>query len=582
MKKQLLFTLAMASGMVAFAGNPVVTQEAPEAVSQSEQVSLRETMLKTYDRANELSTKVDAPTITFAEGTDSMTAMYQLPGGAFYVGGMQEHWGTNLANPYLLIPNEVPLFWDSKCYKATDGAKWYTSEWTYEKQTINGTSVSLDDVTSDKDDLTTDPFYSLSTSSGPYYPPTPVFTINKAGDKGVLPSSYTACAAGMYTRNGRPTFSFGGDYGVQQMMLTDLYPKLSVGGFSNLKTAGANEYGMVYFTSIALGQTYFSDSDAKLTRIGFYLPAPSKTFGLSGISFRLVVDAFGAEKMSFDVYEAEPISGKVTYQIGKRIGGGYLNGSEIKPDAVSYVDVVIPVMDGEEESFVNIDKGVIVLVGGFVNDANTSVSWPMYVAPSTSPLAGMHLNAVAEFSEPLSYVRYITPGTTTNGVQIRGMQWCVQYLGQYSSLGADPDESFEMTVGAEGGEKEFVFEPYEDISTDGKFTGEGANDWVLFEVGDVDLIDYTQTVTVMVDPLPEGVSGRETTVYVEICGAKQAIKIKQGDVSAIDEVGSDAEVVATQYYDLQGRALKAAPEAGLYLKKEVRADGNVQTVKVAE
>ena len=595
MKKQLLFSFAIVSGMVAFAASPAGNNDVPAAVaSSSAQTNVRDIMLKSHNvEVSATETAAQAPAINFVEGeaTDSMTACYQIPGGAFYVGGMQEHFSVNMRDAYLLIPNEVPLFWDSKCYKATDNAKWYTSEWTYEKQTLSGNQISWAEATSDKDDLTTEPYYAFAANNAIHYAPAPTFTINKAGDKGVRPSSFTATNGGLFALNGRPRFNFGGNYGIQNMMLTQLNPDYGVGSFNNLSAAGAMEYGMVYFSNIALGAKYFGDSDATIDRFGAYLAAPAKTFGLSAIAVRLVIDAFAAERMTFDIYEAEPIAGKVTYQLGERIGGGYLDGSEIKADAQNYVDLILPVMEGEDglesESFVNIDKSVVILIGGFKNDENTQVSMPMYVAPSSSPLAGMNKNVVAEFSEPLNYVRYITPGSSNNaGVKFVGATWAMQYIGQYATLlnGDEPEGYFDMDVPAEGGSKTFTFNGYYgNIAESGKFTGEGANDWVLFDVAEMNEETYAQDVTVEVDPLPEGVEGRKTTVYVEICGAKQAINITQGTVSGIDEVGADSsEVVATEYYDMQGRALKAAPEAGLYLKKEVRASGNVSTVKVAK
>lgn len=593
MKKQLLFSLAMVSGMVAFAASPVDKNEVPAAVaSQRVKVSLSDVMLKSYTPQTS-ATEVAASVINYAEGeaTDSMTACYQIPGGAFYVGGMQDHFSVNLRDPYLLIPNKVPLYWNSVCYKATENAKWYTSEWTYEKQVLEGNQIKWDMSTVDTDKLTTDPYYAFTVEGSNHFAPAPTFTINKAGDKGVRPSSFQASEAGLFAYNGRPRFNFGGDYGVQDMMLTQLNPAYSVGSFNGLTSAGAMEYGMVYFSIMPLGATYFSDSEATIDRFGAYLPAPAKTFGISAIAVRLVIDAFAAERMTFDIYEAEPISGKVTYQIGERLGGGYLDGSEIKADAQNYVDLILPVMEGEDglesESFVNVDKGIVILIGGFKNDENTQVFMPIYVAPSSSPLFYMNKNVVAEFSEPLSYVRYITPGSTNNaGVKFTGATWAMQYIGQYATLlnGDEPEGYFDMDVPAEGGGKTFTFNAYfANIAENGKFTGEGANDWVLFDVAELDENTYNQDVTVEVDPLPDGVEGRQTTVYVEICGAKQAINITQGTVSGIDEVGADnSEVVATQYFDMQGRTLNAAPESGLYLKKEVRASGNVSTVKVAK
>lgn len=53
------------------------------------------------------------------------------------------------------------------------------------------------------------------------------------------------------------------------------------------------------------------------------------------------------------------------------------------------------------------------------------------------------------------------------------------------------------------------------------------------------------------------------------------------DPAGIQGVGADedSEVVSSQYFDLQGRQLKAAPESGLYLRRDIRANGTSATVK---
>lgn len=43
-----------------------------------------------------------------------------------------------------------------------------------------------------------------------------------------------------------------------------------------------------------------------------------------------------------------------------------------------------------------------------------------------------------------------------------------------------------------------------------------------------------------------------------------------------------AEVIAREYFDLQGRKLNAAPEAGLYIERAVKADGSATTTKLAK
>ncbi len=52
--------------------------------------------------------------------------------------------------------------------------------------------------------------------------------------------------------------------------------------------------------------------------------------------------------------------------------------------------------------------------------------------------------------------------------------------------------------------------------------------------------------------------------------------------SALNEVGSGAQVVATRYYDLTGRELPAAPSTGIYLQRATYSDGTTATLKVVK
>ncbi len=72
--------------------------------------------------------------------------------------------------------------------------------------------------------------------------------------------------------------------------------------------------------------------------------------------------------------------------------------------------------------------------------------------------------------------------------------------------------------------------------------------------------------------------------------AKTISAVGSADANAIsDYVGvktvataSDAEVVATQYYNFQGIRLNGAPEKGIYIVRNLKADGTVETLKVAK
>lgn len=603
MKKQLLLIVALGLGASAFAATPLQSENTPEAAMQSAAVkSIKfDGKIEAMPTVSMRSAEAGLDAVQYAPSTDSLTAWFNMPAGCFYLGSLQGYWLNTLADNKIFIPTERELTWKGLMYKYDSAAAFKAVEWAYEEQVKNGDSYQINDKTANTGNLVTPPYYSLRTSSGAYFPKAPTLTLNKDGE-GSLPSSFNpAPVGGMFASLGTPRFNFGSTVGVRTMGLCEIDLQRVVNGnwSSKLTSASEDSVALVAFTNVKPGENYYTD--AYMTRFGAYLPKPAKTFGLDSIVITGGFDSFKDAGITVDVYEAEPVAGKITYTIGKRIGGGFLPASEVRVDPGYIYPITIPMTEGEgenmEKSFVNIDTDVIILVGGFSTKTGSTMSLYNFAAPYTksgnstavpsSPLTGLH-NCVIEIADETGVidVRYVSPGSTNaSGISFRGIGWFMQYYGGYTTLGVEnePAEYFEMDVPAEGGEKEFVFDPYYDIATNGKFTGEGANEWVMFEVGDVDFVDYTQPVTVQVEPLPEGVEGRETTVYVEISGAKQAIHITQGTVSGIDEVGADSsEVVATEYYDMQGRALKAAPEAGLYLKKEVRASGNVSTVKVAK
>ncbi|MCM1021674.1 MAG: hypothetical protein NC343_05085 [Muribaculum sp.] len=604
MKKQLLLTVALGVVASAFAANPAVSNNEVETANASSTELLKSIKytgkleaMKTVSAAQDAAA---LQAIQNAPSTDSLTARYAVPAGVWYLGCLQGYWLNTLSSNRFLIPNEVELTWKGTGYYASVSAgSWKSCIWNYEEQSIAADgSVSINAKTYTKGTLTTPPYYNLYTSSGAYCSPAPILNLNPDGE-GSLPSTYQAVPGGMIASYGTPRFNFGSSIGVRNMALCQFDLGLVVSGnwSSNLTSTSNDEIALVSFTNVKPGENYYTD--AYMTRYGAYIEVSEKTFGIDSIVITGGFDSFKNEGITVDVYEAEPVSGKTTYTLGKHIGHGFLPADEVRVDPGYIYPITIPMVDEMgEPSFVNITKNSIILIGGYSTKDGSVQSLYNLSAPyskdtavsRTSPLASMYHNCVIEIADnetdEIIDVRYVQPGNTnSNGIPFRGIGWFLQYYGGYATLvaGDEPEDYFTMDVPAEGGEKEFVFNPTYDIATAGKVTGEGANDWVIVEVADQDFVDYTQTVTLTVEALPEGVDSRETTIYVEICGAQQAIKVTQGSPSGINDIAADkSDVVATKYFDLQGRQLNAVPETGLYLKEETTANGNVNTVKVAK
>lgn len=57
-------------------------------------------------------------------------------------------------------------------------------------------------------------------------------------------------------------------------------------------------------------------------------------------------------------------------------------------------------------------------------------------------------------------------------------------------------------------------------------------------------------------------------------------KFTIGGVSGISNIATSAEILSTEYYDLQGRQLNSQPEKGVFIKKNIMTDGSTKVGKV--
>lgn len=82
--------------------------------------------------------------------------------------------------------------------------------------------------------------------------------------------------------------------------------------------------------------------------------------------------------------------------------------------------------------------------------------------------------------------------------------------------------------------------------------------------------------------LADGAQPSGCEIEVEYKGIKNIYKVNP-DLSGIEGVvESGAETVSSEYYDLQGRKLYGEPANGLFIRKDIKADGSVKAVKIAK
>lgn len=361
---------------------------------------------------------------------------------------------------------------------------------------------------------------------------------------------------------------------------------LSNGHLVAMEKADATHYtaGM-----LQLNQGYFYDGE-KLKAIGFEIPATGAPYGLTSLCFQASVKNYRSDSLKFDIYEK--IATADTVMMGKRLGGGYLLKSEIPKGITDYeeVSMQIPLRDEKgETTWLNVKDAVLVMVSGFnLTNNRDDIRWKQVMAIESSKLrqnavgwvytqfkdGSMNLYPMASdyFNKQNDKVYYaLGPLFGVNGVY--------GFLKEYRQS----DDYFQWKDAPKAGAtKNFEVFPSNTIAGANafvRFHGDGLDEWMHVQANDYANGDTNfQSIDVTLDP--NNGPDRSTVLTIEIMGAELSIPISQkGTGSGITDASSDSPVVATAYYDLQGRQLRQQPSQGLYLRRDTRADGSCTTAK---
>ena len=118
--------------------------------------------------------------------------------------------------------------------------------------------------------------------------------------------------------------------------------------------------------------------------------------------------------------------------------------------------------------------------------------------------------------------------------------------------------------------------------------GEDVPEWLYYEVNNTMIKpgtgyeEATPNYFALVFALEDGANPGGCEVKVSYKGQYNIFKINP-DLSGIEGVvDNGVENVASEYYDLQGRKLSVEPLNGLFIRKDIKADGSVKAVKVVK
>lgn len=537
------------------------------------------------------------------EGATS-TIYYTNPSGTFYpvqffsLDG-EEGWYI----PSILVPPYANLDWlNYSYYLATDAegneslgliGSEYTYNWTY--YDFNGSQA-----TSDTENLTT------------YNQPMPL-----KGFPEVAPTLTANGDANLTYENHFVVYGGDGKYGDQFIAanegMTDLIYQgacpvdMLSNDFANFGRTGAFGNGAATAAGWADWENYYVQyygiTDFSIEGVAQIINKPASPYALKNLTVYAYVQCAAGADINFTFFKLND-QGQVTSEVAKE----YTYTFDQATDNVVAISIPFTSLDayGWELDYQLIDYGMAMFITGYDDAAFTTFDLPVLFFKYDSPtwiVNGTSLYAYATFmyngsqaGDLLDYPYvFHTDETKTALMGVASMYILMDmeypYLQTYGNYttGEGYEPKAEYTVGAYAGgsvEIGMLCSAYaSDIVYD---TADGSDipSWLTVEITD-NTSDYSGLtaedviVKFSVDANVEDVN-HTCDIVLSYKGQTQTFHVNHYS-SSVENIGNDAvETVESEYYNLQGQKLVAAPQNGIFIQKNIKADGSVQNVKVVK
>lgn len=323
------------------------------------------------------------------------------------------------------------------------------------------------------------------------------------------------------------------------------------------------------------------ETEVTVDGLGVIIPKPAHEYGIVGVTFIGYIPQYVSESMKAEIYELTEIvdeeAGTVSYQLGEKLAGGYLPKDYIPTSETNWVNLEIPLIEEDGElsysTYLNVDGPVYVQITGFDAAAGDQVY----------PLTTFTSNDACLYSSA-SVLNINGSLIPSYGIQFTDGSFATNFLigvDAYYTWLNDADEETKkvenLVADVDGDEFTYSWAGYFDLAGEvSVIAGEGLYDWYQVEVSEADE-NYANGLSIIVDALPAGVTGRQDTLTIEVPGAKRTFIISQGDAAGIDNVADDAAkadakivgdnlVVAGQgnveVYNVAGQLVKSAVAEG--------------------
>lgn len=595
MKKQLLLSFATVAALAATAANP----QLPEAAK----LTKGEFVMPIESAYAEQGPCVNAPM-----KSPNANVFYQYPAGTFFGTGLVVEDGVYNYAAYRMGILKVRPYVDQTFTNLSSVAG--TPSWTWSQWDTSVSQEAAQSYTAEGDELTVNYMQEFVAA--------PVMKIGSYdfGNCYYYSSSTGNSAANTYLASvGNLSDSFSDPVSDGYETVIPCAPT-----FAGTCTRQGGVGGFIYYTGSddETGETWnWFGSNSPYDAMGMRIPNPGRIYALNAIY--LYCFGYAESEVTLDVTIYQLLNPGEWYETEE--GTTHLSTAEIG-DVIATGSVEFPTDGSEEEPWEGMLKVTFTTEGGF--EYSPEINEDVLVVVSGYNVPEMH-----NFSFLLgrdayncgvgscAYLGYAIDPETSEPL----MMSLEDFFRSGALYGApsiyfDPTTAWLMSV--------YNIQPQEfELSTEGEtvntFSVEGyegeeplqlysyfpSDDWdVTDENGDelpewltVSTTDEYSTnsygeeyfngfvdIEIAADALPEGVAGRSCTIMFKSLGAEPYyITVKQGEAVGIEGIqAGNANVVAVEYYNLQGQRLNAAPENGVYIVKNVLSNGKTVAAKVVK
>jgi len=381
-------------------------------------------------------------------------------------------------------------------------------------------------------------------------------------------------------------------------------------GIYNLGKGNATQVNAKWGTRLPDGCT-----DAKLVQLGQLIPDPGQPWSLSSITLSVAVRMSAGATFDVCFYgvtadgapDRSKLINKYTYVAEAAVG------NPVSPEAID-LEIPFTTLDelGDEIGYKMIDGGLFMIFEGAANNDKITTFCPLIwgypIINSATVLNNFMVDSLYGFVSCKEDGEEVTYQATNGWVFgddpiTYPVSFNFTMKAEYPFM--QPDSYFSATenkwVAAEEA-KEFTLniKSANDMGLYRVLCSGSADDLAIYCADGSDVPEwltvsaenandfFTTGLTgdarayVISFSLTDNATAGGCEVVVEYKGIKNVYKINP-DLSGIEGVvDNGVETVASEYYDLQGRKLSVEPLNGLFIRKDLKADGSVKAVKVVK